>query len=393
MPIPGLIADLIGGVRESRSNQRGTSATEQLMDQLKARYNDPGTGARPADPTDLFNRTEAVAQAEGGNAAYKFLLGETDPARLAEMQALEQKNRQGAQDAQNTRNQYQRHMQFVQGPQAGDLGPLMAMMDPGKAGAAGVADIRQDKQITADQALMDSRTQSGLAKPMTQKEYEFYKSLPSDEDRKTYMRIKRGDKYVQTGGGGVDIVDQVGGGRTNVVDAAEFGANLGVSNIETEELKRQYGETVALPQLRAQSGETIRQANAALNHPGFDAYYGVTSMLPTVPGSDAANFGTFVAQGQGKVFLNVYESLKGAGQITEIETEKGEKALSTIADEKQSPETARAAWQQLIDITKSGLARKEAAAITDYGVGRKSPKTSGTGASRAKTYVPGKGFQ
>lgn len=86
-----------------------------------------------------------------------------------------------------------------------------------------------------------------------------------------------------------------------------------------------------------------------LTDPALDTSTGVLSMLQAVPGTPQYRFGTKVRQLQGQAFLQAFESLKGGGQITEIEGTKATEAIGRL-DSAQSPEDYRAALTELRDI-------------------------------------------
>ena len=76
-------------------------------------------------------------------------------------------------------------------------------------------------------------------------------------------------------------------------------------------------------------------------------------------GTPSANFLVKFKQFQGKAFLDQYQLLRGAGQITEVEGEKAQKALTdmdTAQTEKEFIKSAR----ELQRILKIGWANKKA---------------------------------
>lgn len=83
-----------------------------------------------------------------------------------------------------------------------------------------------------------------------------------------------------------------------------------------------------LPRALDQADYLTEQLDALLTHPGKKYAVGGTSILPILPGTDAASFKARLEQVNGEQFLQAFESLKGGGQITEIE---GKKATDAIA--------------------------------------------------------------
>lgn len=108
---------------------------------------------------------------------------------------------------------------------------------------------------------------------------------------------------------------------------------------------------------RAQRGlDLIAKAR---NHPGLSTATGISGKADPrnyIPGTDATNFRVLLEQMQGQTFLQAFESLKGGGQITEVE---GQKATDSIArlNRVQSEEEFRAALNDLESILKKGLSR------------------------------------
>lgn len=88
---------------------------------------------------------------------------------------------------------------------------------------------------------------------------------------------------------------------------------------------------INLPQTISTAEYSLSVLDQMLNHPGLDAATGASSKADPrnfIPGTDAYNFNVLKDQVQGQTFLQAFESLKGAGQITEVE---GNKATNAIA--------------------------------------------------------------
>jgi hypothetical protein len=109
---------------------------------------------------------------------------------------------------------------------------------------------------------------------------------------------------------------------------------------QTAQGKGQGEAAVNLPMVR-ENARVIRDTIGRIkNHPGRVAATGGSSVLNPVaiPGSERADFLAQARQLQGQAFLQAYESLKGGGQITEIEGSKAEAAkvaLDTAQSEEQ----------------------------------------------------------
>lgn len=84
------------------------------------------------------------------------------------------------------------------------------------------------------------------------------------------------------------------------------------------------------PKAIAQGKETIRLVDDLLASPGFKQAVGASRMLgiQSIPGTAAKDFDIRLDQLKGQQFLQAFETLKGGGQITEVE---GKKATDAIA--------------------------------------------------------------
>lgn len=102
----------------------------------------------------------------------------------------------------------------------------------------------------------------------------------------------------------------------------------------------------------------LASIDGILSDPALDSSTGVLSVLQNVPGTPQRRFGARVKQLDGQVFLQAFESLKGAGQITEIEGAKATQAIGRL-DSAQSAEDYRAALQELRGILAAGISRPQ----------------------------------
>jgi hypothetical protein len=68
----------------------------------------------------------------------------------------------------------------------------------------------------------------------------------------------------------------------------------------------------------------------AKTHPGRQYATGKSSILPKVPGTAPADFQVLLDQIGGQQFLQAFETLKGGGQITEVEGRKATEAMARM---------------------------------------------------------------
>lgn len=86
-----------------------------------------------------------------------------------------------------------------------------------------------------------------------------------------------------------------------------------------------------------------------LEHPGLDTAVGLSGQLDPrnyVWGSEAQGALSYIKQVQGQAFLQAFESLKGAGQITQVEGEKATQAIGRL-ERAQSEKDFKAAAKEL----------------------------------------------
>lgn len=119
-----------------------------------------------------------------------------------------------------------------------------------------------------------------------------------------------------------------------------------------------------LPNALKTADETISSINRLINHPGRATGTGLSAKLDPrnyIPGTDATNFHVARKQLEGKAFLQAFESLKGGGQITNVEGDKATQAAARL-DNAQSDEEYLVALNELRDLAIKAKDRAIAAA-------------------------------
>jgi len=208
--------------------------------------------------------------------------------------------------------------------------------------------------------------------PSSVREYNYYQTL-KPKDQETFLRIKRAAKTI-------DLADRVvlqsPTGQTSTV--FKKGLPLG----QQPEVKRQQaintevgtaigkkkGEALDILREEAKANYLIEMVNKLIVHPGLNQVVGVPNTLSGVatragmPFGDGANFMALQEQVTGAVFSEAFKSLKGGGQITEIEGQKSTAALMRLTQLGQKPEVYREAAREFITQIKKGmrLAREQA---------------------------------
>lgn len=100
----------------------------------------------------------------------------------------------------------------------------------------------------------------------------------------------------------------------------------------------------------------INTIDGILNDPALNASTGMLSPLQNIPGTPQRAFGARARQLEGQAFLQAFESLKGAGQITEIEGLKATQAIGRL-DTAQSASDYRAALTELREVLSAAQGR------------------------------------
>lgn len=116
--------------------------------------------------------------------------------------------------------------------------------------------------------------------------------------------------------------------------------------LENEALQRKAGESLAQKQTAVATMEdSLRTLDAALTHPGRETATGVSGVADPrnyVPATEAKNYQILADQIKGKAFLQAFETLKGGGQITEVEGKKATDAIARLDRAQSDAEYAKA---------------------------------------------------
>lgn len=189
--------------------------------------------------------------------------------------------------------------------------------------------------------------------PSNVREWEYYNSL-SPEQQQQYLGMKRADKFLDMGTHFAQPNPAVPGDVAATYQKDLAGAEA-QKEIGTAEGKAVAGAPSAISKAQGIL-QTIQQAR---DHPRREAGTGTSAYLPSI-NAQTRDFDNIVAQLQGQSFLQAFESLKGGGQITEIE---GKQATDAIARLQQtgSEEGFLAALNDLEAVVRTGLQRAQAA--------------------------------
>ena len=126
-----------------------------------------------------------------------------------------------------------------------------------------------------------------------------------------------------------------------------------------EQGKSEFEAQRDLPAVIDQANNALRLISELKTHPGKAGMVGMPNLsgaLGGVRGSKEASFNTRLNQIKGQNFLQAFQNLKGAGQITEIEGQKATEAIARL-DTAQEEKEFDQALDELSDIVKQGLNR------------------------------------
>jgi len=171
------------------------------------------------------------------------------------------------------------------------------------------------------------------------------------------------------GGGGIS---QVKGGWKNPIYTPETqGAIAGAKVTGKDQAKAK----ISLPANIQEAENTLKLVDDLIAHPGFKQAVGTSSLVGVqyVPGTAAKDFKIREEQLLGKQFLQAYETLKGGGQITEIEGKKATDAMSRMRSAGTEDAYIEAA-NEFKEIIKQGVERARNRAGEQYP--KDTPQTS-----------------
>lgn len=136
-------------------------------------------------------------------------------------------------------------------------------------------------------------------------------------------------------------------------------------NTKRDTLLNKSGATAAanLPTIVQNAENSLSTLDALQRHPGIGGIFGVRGAIPNIPGSAAADAAAIRDQVLGAAFLEAFNTLKGGGQITEVEGKKATSAITRLQSPTISLREAMTAIQDLKQVIRAGVvkAKKQAA--------------------------------
>ncbi len=121
---------------------------------------------------------------------------------------------------------------------------------------------------------------------------------------------------------------------------------------------------ISFPEAQAKAQYTLNLVDELVSHPGLSGAVGAPGagkVAARIPGTKEAGFMSLLNQIQGRQFLEAFESLKGGGQITQIEGDKATQAISRM-NTAQSEAEFKAAANEFQSIVSNAMRRSQAKA-------------------------------
>lgn len=179
----------------------------------------------------------------------------------------------------------------------------------------------------------------------------------------------------------------------NMTDARQRDANE-ISKSLTNEKKQMEIDTLKRQKEGAISaaGNQIAVIDKALNHPGLETSVGLSGKIDPrnyIPGTDAADFKTVLDQIGGSAFLQAFESLKGGGQITEVEGKKATDAIARL-NRAQSDKEFKQSLNDLRQVMTAGYKRLTGNEYQGQSGGKKVVRTGTLNGRKVVQYDDGK---
>lgn len=189
-----------------------------------------------------------------------------------------------------------------------------------------------------------------------------YKELPSPELQQEFLRVLRADKVIDVGDRFVNVTPGMPGSAEDVAPKTlppeKMPENIAAGAAAEVGGKAQGEAAVKLPEVLDQSAMAIKQIDDLLAHPGKGMATGASSVMgiQNIPGTEAKDFMARLKQVKGGAFLKAFETLKGGGQITELEGRTATEAMTRM-DNSTSEAEFDAAAEELRGVLERGMGR------------------------------------
>lgn len=334
---------------------------------------DPGLERRRQLAMAMMQQGQSQAPVQhwtqGANRIAQSLLGAYN-LRQAEQQQ-QQQQQMGQEALQQALGQFQRQPeQMTTGGDDGiplDLGAGVPTQGDPVSRFAQVLAANPYTQEYGTDLLLQQQLQ-GLQpsnQPANVQEYQYFSRL-SPEEQSKYLNLRRsqiqkvGDQLYDVASGAPKELLTEQQQRQQGALEAEIKGQVAEQTAGGKIRGQEYAQKIAdLPNIEMQAQQSIDLLDKAISHPGLEYAVGKSSILPIVPGTEAANFESILSQIKGRNFLQAFQSLQGGGQITETEGKKAEQAIARL-ERAQTEDAFKESLIDLKNIVRTGLDRARA---------------------------------
>lgn len=353
---------LVGGLIDNRTREEYEGRNRKLGEDTKAIFapvqmpaNEMDNGGeRPATLTEMLQRASQTANPDLNPLVQQLALGhatqQAEDSRFKSRLAMELEAKKAEREAQ---------------PET--FGAPTAMRGPN-----GPVMVQVGNRGTVRPVTGYAPTDQTANTPASLQEWAAFQRM-TPEQQAQYLTMKRANPYLNLGGQMVQpnpVQPGVAmGGFDKTLPPEQRPEVRAAQTAAVEGAKQGVAAASQLPNAEAEAQYTIGLVNDLVNHPGMSSVVGAPGLLGIpakmgmpIPGTDEAGFMARLDQLGGRQFLQAFESLKGGGQITEIEGKKATDAISRLTKTGQSEAEYRAAAEEFKQIVNGALQRARAKA-------------------------------
>lgn len=156
----------------------------------------------------------------------------------------------------------------------------------------------------------------------------------------------------------------IAGGEADMRNASDIRA-AAPRAIQTKEGEAMGGAITNLPKIEQDVDYSKNLLAGLVSHPALADSTGLMSMLPTVPGSQRADFKSRLSQVNGQAFLQAFAGLRGGGSISNAEGEAATQAITRLSTATNQKDFTTAA-NELSQLLDAGLSRQRATASGQF---------------------------
>lgn len=224
-----------------------------------------------------------------------------------------------------------------------------------------VIEANRQKSLTVQEQLFNNY--KDISNQLAQDKLELQRNKPAGSGTPYFTPLQTGQGVMSFDArtGTVTPVDVGGGAVVGSTSDPRLQQELAGAKARGKvEAVSQAEAVIDLPRVVDEGKNTIKLIDELLAHPGLSQSVGKSRMagVQKVPGTAAFDFQVMLDQIQGKQFLQAFQSLKGGGQITEVEGKKATQAMARM-NASSSEKAFKDASRDFQAVIKKGIARAE----------------------------------